>query len=193
MPESIPGEYHLRNVREMASGFLLHPDNRFEFYFSYGALDRFGKGVWEVKGNTVVFNCAENPGPGFRLASSRKTGDDLIRIRIDSQNRMLLQFMYCSLDNGAPDSWYPMSREGEIEYPACPLSTISLRFEFCPDQDLRFRVPENGHNEFVFRPENWLGEVFLEDFILEITSDGFRGRHPFMEGESFSYGKASNT
>ncbi|MFZ9388479.1 MAG: hypothetical protein ACO25B_11430 [Chitinophagaceae bacterium] len=189
MPESISGEYHLTNVREMASGFLLHPDGRFEFYFSYGALDRFGKGNWELRGNAILFNSVANPGPGFRLVSSRKNSEKLTLVRVESQNRMLLQFMYCSLAKGEGDSWFPMSREGEIEYPPHPIESISLRFEFCPDQDLHYSVPDNEHNEFVFHPEPWLGEVFLENFELEIIPDGLRGKHPLMQGDSFSYGK----
>jgi hypothetical protein len=39
---NITGVYNLRGVMEMASGFKLNNDSSFEFYFSYGALDRYG-------------------------------------------------------------------------------------------------------------------------------------------------------
>ena len=41
------GTYLLQGVREMASGFELKADSTFEFFFSYGALDRYGKGKWK--------------------------------------------------------------------------------------------------------------------------------------------------
>lgn len=34
MAYNISGEYFLQNEREMASGFLLKPDNTFRFFFS---------------------------------------------------------------------------------------------------------------------------------------------------------------
>ena len=56
------GEYQLRGVREMASGFKLNEDSTFQFYFSYGALDRFGEGRWTMKGNSLILNSRQSPG-----------------------------------------------------------------------------------------------------------------------------------
>ena len=39
---SLAGEYYLKAVMETASGFNPHSDSTFEFFFSYGALDRYG-------------------------------------------------------------------------------------------------------------------------------------------------------
>jgi hypothetical protein len=46
---TIPGEYYLRGVTEVGSGFLIKADSTFEFFFSYGALDRMGSGKWNAK------------------------------------------------------------------------------------------------------------------------------------------------
>ncbi|MBK8301812.1 MAG: hypothetical protein IPK90_15565 [Chitinophagaceae bacterium] len=50
---TLTGEYFLTGVREMASGFLIQPDNTFQFFFAYGALDRMGSGTWSVKGDSI--------------------------------------------------------------------------------------------------------------------------------------------
>ena len=42
------GEYSLTGVMETASGIQLNKDSTFQFYFSYGALDREGQGKWSV-------------------------------------------------------------------------------------------------------------------------------------------------
>ena len=42
--KNITGEYYLQGVIETASGFKLNDDSTFEFFFSYGALDRYGSG-----------------------------------------------------------------------------------------------------------------------------------------------------
>ena len=49
------GEYYLRGVTEVGSGFLLKPDSTFQFFFSYGALDRQGSGTWRIKEKEIVF------------------------------------------------------------------------------------------------------------------------------------------
>ena len=47
------GEYYLSGVMETASGFKLNPDSTFQFFFSYGALDRSGSGTWKQEGNNI--------------------------------------------------------------------------------------------------------------------------------------------
>jgi hypothetical protein len=57
----LAGEYYLRGEPETASGFKLNEDSTFEFFFSYGALDRYGKGHWQVKDDSLVFNSGQSP------------------------------------------------------------------------------------------------------------------------------------
>jgi hypothetical protein len=41
---------------ETASGFKINEDSSFEFYFSYGALDRYGSGKWNIKNDSIILN-----------------------------------------------------------------------------------------------------------------------------------------
>lgn len=189
MPDSIPGEYHLRNIREMASGFPLRPDLKFQFFFSYGTLDRSGTGNWEQRGDRIVFNSIPKPQNDYRLVSSRKTGDDFINIIIDEPNQVLRTYTYISLENGATDTWRPLNSHGDLQFPPQELQTISLLFEFCPERFSSFPVTGSDHNEFVFKAEPWIVGVFLKEFSLDIVPDGLQGKHPLMQGDSFSYGK----
>jgi len=50
------GIYNLQGVMETASGFKLNADSTFEFYFSYGALDRYGKGKWQITNDKLILN-----------------------------------------------------------------------------------------------------------------------------------------
>src|SRR6476620_8502486 len=67
---NITGVYNLRCVMEMASGFKLNNDSSFEFYFSYGALDRYGSGKWSMNNDNIVFTSKPSPGKDFKLAGS---------------------------------------------------------------------------------------------------------------------------
>ena len=101
---TITGEYYLIGVREMASGFLIQPDNTFQFFFAYGALDRMGSGTWSVKGDSIFLTSAAWSGKDFSLAKSSKTDNDFINIVIDHTNPMLIRHTYCSLQNGAAET-----------------------------------------------------------------------------------------
>ena len=60
--DTIIGEYYLKGVRETASGFKLNADSTFEFFFSYGALDRMGSGTWQKQGDQIIFSSAKTKG-----------------------------------------------------------------------------------------------------------------------------------
>ena len=52
--EKVAGMYYLQEVKETASGFKLEKDGTFKFFFSYGALDRYGSGNWTMQDDQVV-------------------------------------------------------------------------------------------------------------------------------------------
>ena len=51
--DALAGEYHLNGVMETGSGLLLHADGRFEWFFSYGALDLAARGRWTRAGDGI--------------------------------------------------------------------------------------------------------------------------------------------
>ncbi|TCM30764.1 hypothetical protein [Novosphingobium sp. ST904] len=51
---SVAGHYYLSGVMETGSELLLREDGTFEWYISYGALDRFAKGRWSREGASVI-------------------------------------------------------------------------------------------------------------------------------------------
>src|ERR1700754_5195768 len=81
---TLAGEYQLRGVMEMASGLLLKPDSTFEFFFSYGAMDRGGSGNWQwnEKDSSVILNTLNRHAADYALINSRKGTENLTVIRI---------------------------------------------------------------------------------------------------------------
>ncbi len=190
-PPSIPGEYYLQGVRETASGFLLNYDGTFQFFFSYGALDRQGSGTWKLTDDKIVFNSRTKPGFDFSLVESKKTNVEGITIRIQDNNPHLLRYVYASLEAGKDHSWIPASDTGVISFPQVSTDSISLLFEFCPERFSSFKI-ENDHNDFTFRFEPWLVEVFLSDFTLQTGESILTGGHPLMTGDEYRYEKHSD-
>jgi len=50
----LPGRYHLEGIMETGSELLLQVDGRFQWYFTYGALDLEAEGHWQRDGGNVV-------------------------------------------------------------------------------------------------------------------------------------------
>lgn len=183
------GEYHLQGVREMASGFLLKPDGTFQFYFIYGALDRYGSGKWLLNEDRLILNSAPKPLSDFTLVSSKNADDVFITVRMEEANPALLRHVYCSLQQGAEGSWHQMSQQGEVRFPRQQVSSVSLVLEFCAERFSEIAVDQPDHNDFLFRFNDTIMEVFFENFSLQIDGEGLSGRHPLMDGESFRYEK----
>lgn len=192
---SLAGEYYLQGAREMASGFLLEPGGDFKFFFSYGALDRYGSGKWVTgdsqgkKDDQVIFNSLTKPGNDFALLDSKKITGDPVIIRVKDKNQSLLRYVYGSLQKGVKDSWVPANKDGEIQFPGQEIETISLLFEFCPERSSTFSINDITHNDFSFRFEPWIMEVFLDGFALRAGTNELTGRHPILEGDQFRYEK----
>ncbi len=81
---TLAGEYHLDGVMETGSGLLLHPDGRFEWFFSYGALDLAARGRWTRAGDGIDLAVNEMQVPrqvpeyGFERMHLRVDGADLV-------------------------------------------------------------------------------------------------------------------
>src|SRR5881275_521147 len=78
---AVEGAYYLQGVMEVGSGFKFNADHSFEFFYSYGALDRVAKGTWEQHGDSLILNNAPKPPKDFKLVQSKNTGSRQIIIQ----------------------------------------------------------------------------------------------------------------
>lgn len=187
--KSIAGEYQLQGAMEMASVFLLKPEGEFQFYLSYGALDRYGSGKWKLQNDKVVFNSADKPEHDFALLESKTVSGDDITVQITEKNRNLLPYVFASLQKENKESWQPSSGDGLVQFPKQEIREISLQFEFCSEKISTFAGVNKKHNYFSFRFEPWIAEVFFNDFDLKTGDDGLTGGHPLMKGNQFHYAR----
>ena len=186
------GEYYLRGVMETASGFKLEEDSSFQFFFSYGALDRFGSGKWTTKDDKVILNSLKKHASDFELVKSQKIKSDKITIKIIDSNAMMLRHIYCMVEGGNKKQQGLVNEEGTISFTSQDVDSLELVFEFCPEKRSVISLPVKGHNYFEFRFEPWILEVLFENFPLEINERELRGLHPLMEPKSYRYEKAGH-
>jgi hypothetical protein len=187
--EMISGEYYLHGVHEMASGFKIEADKTFDFFFCYGALDRYGSGTYDFRENQIIFKSKDWPGSDFKLEGSQMSDYDKIVIEVLVNNQALARSIYASLDGGKPDSWYSADKDGIILFDKQKIDSISLALEFCPERFSVQQVHHSEHNYFKFSIEPWIFEYYFNDFALYFKDSGLYGGHPFLEGKNFFYSK----
>jgi hypothetical protein len=187
--EKLSGMYFLHSVKETESGFKLEKDGTFKFFFSYGALDRYGSGTWTIQDDRVVLQSRPWAGRDFDLVSSGKAEGDFVAVKIIG-NPQLVSHVFVSLDRGEMDSWMKTNDQGVALFPSRKAISITMVFEFCPERYTHFTIEDPSKNYFEFRFEQWLMEVFFEKFALKAGRYSLTGRHPLLKGEKYEFEKS---
>jgi hypothetical protein len=187
--QNITGEYYLHGVMETGSGFKLSADSGFQFFFSYGALDRYGKGKWSLKNDSIVIlNSNKRPPFDFRLEKNSTTTEKNITIQVDDANKNILRYVQGFIKTKSGEVPFEMNNAGIAQLKNEPIDSIGLVFTICPDRYSVFPV-SNNNNYFLFKIEPWIAEVFFENFILKFSDNMLTGKHPLLEGKEYSYEK----
>ena len=187
--ERTAGIYFLQEVKETASGFKLNPNGIFQFFFTYGAVDRYGSGNWTIDNDHIVLQSRPWSGKDFTWVDSKEINQNFITAKIVGGNPVLLRHVFFSLKNGETGSWIKTNERGEVAFPLQPVTTVSMVFEFCQERFTHISIDNPAHNYFEFRFEPWLMEVFFNSFQLKISKYVLSGKHPLMKGEKFLYEK----
>jgi hypothetical protein len=181
------GEYYLSGVMEVGSGIKLNPDKTFDFFFSYGAVDRAGKGFWEQRGDSIILNSARKPPLDFRLVQTKSTGEQQITIKIVDENPQVISHILVGLQCG--DSVYRGETDdsGSVVFPGHEgLSHLSLMHGYWPDRYSVFSV-KGQENYFTFKIESWIVDVEFNNIILILGKQGLTGPHPLLKKEQYLY------
>lgn len=187
-PTVVPGIYYLQRQMEMASGFKINADSTFEFFFTYGALDRYGKGKWETKGNEIIFNSTTKFKNDFELVSSKTIDDnDSIAIQITTENEMIPKSFYTQIGTEGKMDGEPTNSKGLVKLPKREFDTIILMFEFSAERQSIFKITDTKANYFEFKLLPTVWEVFFDNFHLEFSKDELSGEHPMLEKKQYSY------
>jgi hypothetical protein len=89
---TIEGEYYFRKM-EMASGFNFTQDGRFQFFYTYGAVDRTATGSFTVERDSLKLKSDKEPGKDFALVNQSKQGNGYSVI-FKHPNKYLLKILF---------------------------------------------------------------------------------------------------
>jgi len=185
----VTGSYFLQEVMETASGIRLNADSSFEFFYSYGALDRFGLGKWSYRNHKIILDSRKRPDLDFKLLQAKSTTEDSIIIAIKDNNDILLRYVDCRIKTNSGIKEMRTNEQGFAKFPKEPVDSVALLFRLCPDRYSAFSVPA-GINYFEFGFETWIVEVFFDHFELSYDHDHLTGGHPLLKGDQFTYVKS---
>lgn len=187
------GEYYIGGVREVASGFKLNADSTFEFFFSYGALDRTGTGRWKINGTQIEFTTDKKPSPAFSLVKSAFM-DELpaTMVKVNTTPDYLGMYMHARVTVGEQSELASANSHGIIQSKLKHPDSIHLVFEFCPDKIFDWAVKDSSHNYFEFRMEPGIAELVFDHFQLQWSDGKLEGPHPLMKEKNFEYSKAGH-
>ncbi len=188
------GEYYLKGVMEVASGFKLNADSTFEFFFSYGALDRSGSGKWTLKGHEVEFSSDRKPSADFSLVKSENMRDlpgTAVKIITGGQS-YLASYVHARLVEGSQSELKTANSHGLIQSKLKHPDSIHLAFEFCPEKVFEWTVNDSTHNYFEFKMEPGITEVIFDHFTLHWEEGKLSGPHPLMKEKQFEFSKSGN-
>lgn len=185
---TIEGIYSLQGVMETASGFKLNMDSTFEFYFSYGALDRYGSGTWRKKNDSIIFSSKPFPGSDFKITDSGFTENKYTTLTIKDANPSFYRFVHCLFTMPNGDTLLDADEDGVIILPGRP-DTVRLLSELSPERVSTFSIKNPGYNFYAFAFEPWTAEVFFERFALHYTGGNLEGIHPLLGKRKYIFVK----
>lgn len=187
---SYTGEYYLTGVMETASGFRLNTDSSFDFFYSYGALDRSGKSSWSVQDSFIVLK-SEGPTPdGFVLKNSRKVKSDVLSIIIDDPNPFFKKYVHGFVSGKEREEEQQSDHDGILRFQAGAYDSLLMMMEFSSEKVFRFPLVGKEENEFTFTFNPTILEVFFRNHRLKIDSAGLRGKHPLLGEKDYFFEKA---
>jgi len=186
--QDVSGIYYLSGVMETASGFKLNPDSTFEFFFSYGALDRTGQGTWTLHADKVILNSYGKPEKGFKLIKSEKSGSKVL-IKISDPNPAFYSFVYARPGESKDSDFIKADQEGEIIIDQPVIKKIELLFELCPESLHVFEPLHPGDNYFLFEFNPKIMEVFFKEFSLTVSEGALNGKNPLLKEGNYTYTK----
>lgn len=177
------GEYYLTGIMETASGFNLYEDHSFEFYFSYGALDRHAYGTWrEGENGLVILSTNYTDQSPFTIDSeeNNKETDHLV-VGIPGFNKALLkETKILAVYNGKEEEQVETGDDVfHFTFPAADKLVVTCLFYFDNPATL---IPSADKNNYIqIKPNQNLLLVHFNNEEFKIEENKLSGKLLFAD------------
>ncbi len=185
----VQGEYYFRK-QEMVAGFNFSVDGRFQFFFSYGAVDRSATGTFSVAGDTIKLKSDKQAGKDFTVTDQVRASTGYT-IKFEHPNKYLLTNIRCSFFVGTEkrDEYTNSNGEVHIDLPHC--DKIFVYHELYPDIVTLVKDEQNNNHKFTLTLNSSLEQVSFKGIDLKIENDSTLTCLPnyFMQLEGIEFVK----
>ena len=168
--EKLIGVYELRGIHEMAAAFNFTEDGKFEFYYSYGAVDRSATGSYELKGDTVKLMSNKLAGNDFKIETQKKQGAGY-QLKFRNDNPYLLKNIKCICFQGSETREYFTDDSGILIIPELAIDKIYAQHQLFPDIVTLIKDTSNSNNYFELSLLPSLGQVSFKGIDLILKED----------------------
>ncbi|MEO8413559.1 MAG: hypothetical protein ABI472_07855 [Ginsengibacter sp.] len=163
------GEYYFSKM-EMASGFNFAADGKFEFFFSYGAVDRSATGTFSVEGNVLKLTSNKEPGKDFAVTSQSKQPKGYT-LTFNNANKFLVKNILCVFltDGQRQEAYTDDNGEAFVDLEHC--DTIYVQHTLFPDIFTLVKDKANDNNQFELLLNPSLAQVSFKGIDFKIEND----------------------
>ena len=165
----IQGEYYFRKT-EMASGFNFSADGKFEFFFTYGAVDRSATGTFTVTGDTLKLKSNKEPGKDFSITSQSKQGKGYT-LSFSHPNKYLTANILCLFITNGKEQQVTTGSDGKVHIDLPDCDTIYVQHLLYPDIVTLVKDKANSNNNFTLSLNPSLEQVSFKGIDLTIVDD----------------------
>ena len=170
MAQDLAGEYYLTGIPETGSGFKFYPDGNFEFYFVYGAVDRFALGTYTVEGDSITLQSDKAPGSDFTIISQKKKGKGY-RIHVQEENPVMASNVRCLYFIGDTRHEAIANDQGVITLDVDACDRIYVQHLLFPDIATELKSADNSNNQFEIALSPDLQKVSFKGIVLTRHGD----------------------
>lgn len=155
----------------MVAGFNFSAAGSFQFFFSYGAVDRSAAGTFTVEGNTIKLKSNKEAGKDFTITSQSKEATGYT-LTFDHANKYLLSNILCVffVNGGQQQAITNNNGEAHIDLPHC--DSIYVQHLLYPDTYTHVKDAGNQNNHFKLSLNQTLEQLSFKGIDLKIESDG---------------------
>jgi len=165
----VHGEYYF-NKQEMVAVFNFFSDSKFEFFYSYGAVNRSATGTYSITNDTLHLLSDKAPGKDFTVKAQSKGGKGY-RIQFEDANSYFLKNIRCSFFVGKEQRDEYTDDSGVIEFNLPHCDSIYAFHELFPDMASLIKDEKNDNNHFMVTLNPSLDQVSFKGIAYKVDGN----------------------
>lgn len=165
----VQGEYYFHR-QEMVAGFNFSPDGKFQFYYSYGAVDRNATGTFSVEGDQLKLKSDKEASKDFTIIKQSKQSKGY-SVLLKDANQYLVKNILCIffIDGMRREEYTDNTGSVSLDIDHC--DSIYLQHQLFPDIVTLLKDNKNDHNNFVVSLNPSLAQVSFKGIDFTIVGD----------------------